>query len=189
MLFDNPTLISLIGNFQCSNKYLKTFSNINKWINVCKNSVKTNLVNYHYSQCSISTFNDRVCKFFDDLPNICPHLIYLDGPDQFSPIGNVRGVNTNHPDRLPISADILAIEYFLLPGTLIVVDGRTANARFLKNNLQRNWSYYYEDDFDQHYLELLEKHLEFTTRGNLIFVWAIIFANELRKNMVRSHNI
>tara|TARA_Y100001978_G_C23507587_1_gene343990 strand:- start:202 stop:435 length:234 start_codon:yes stop_codon:yes gene_type:complete len=77
----------------------------------------------------------------------------------------------------------------LLPGTLIVVDVRTANARFLKNNLQRNWSYYYEDNFDQHYFELLEKHLEFTTRGNLIFVWAIIFANELRKNMVRSHNI
>ena len=33
-----------------------------------------------------------------------------------------------------MAADILAIEHFLVSGTLIVVDGRTANARFLKAN-------------------------------------------------------
>jgi len=58
-----------------------------------------------------------------------------------------------------MSADVLAIEHFLLPGTLIVVDGRTANARFLKTNLQRNWSYYYSKEYDQHYFELTEKPL------------------------------
>ena len=113
--------------FQCF-----SIDNNQEWIAVCKNTAKTSLVNYHYSQCSISTFNGRICTYFEDLPNVCPDLIYLDGPDQFSPVGDVRGITTNHPDRLPMSADILAIEHFLLPGTLVVVDGRTANARFLK---------------------------------------------------------
>ena len=140
--------------FQCF-----SIDNSKKWIKVCKKTSKTTLVNYHYSRCSISTFNGRVCTYYDDLPNICPDLIYLDGPDQFSPAGDVRGINTNHPDRLPMSADILAFEHFLLPGTLIVVDGRTANARFLKTNLQRNWSYYHDEVFDQHYFELVETPL------------------------------
>jgi hypothetical protein len=39
------------------------------------------------------------------------------------------------------------------------VDGRTANARFLKNNLQRDWRYSYEQDYDQHFFELVEPPL------------------------------
>jgi hypothetical protein len=133
--------------------------NNKKWISVCKKTAKTKLVKYHYSKCTVSTFNGRICTFYDKLPNICPDLIYLDGPDQFSPIGQIRGINTRNADRLPMSADILAIEHFLLPGTLIVVDGRTANARFLKTNLQRNWSYNHSKEYDQHYFELTEKPL------------------------------
>lgn len=133
--------------------------NNKKWISVCKKNAKTKLVKYHYSKCTLSTFNSRICTYYDNLPNICPDLIYLDGPDQFSPKGNIRGINTRDPDRLPMSADILAIEHFLLPGTLIVVDGRTANARFLKTNLQRNWCYNYSKDYDQHFFELTEKPL------------------------------
>ena len=133
--------------------------NNKKWISICKKTAKTKLVKYHYSKCTVSNFNGRICTFYDKLPNICPDLIYLDGPDQFSPIGQIRGINTRNADRLPMSADILAIEHFLLPGTLIVVDGRTANARFLKTNLQRNWSYNYSKEYDQHYFELTEKPL------------------------------
>ena len=57
---------------------------------------------------------------------------------------------------IPMSADILTLEHFLLPGTLIVVDGRTANARFLKTNLQRDWDYYHSEEYDQHFFELKE---------------------------------
>ena len=81
----------------------------------------------------------------------------------------MRGINTNHPDRLPMSADILPIEHFLLRGTLIVVDGRTANARFLKTNLQRNWSYYHEEVFDQHYFELVETPLGIYNKRQIDF--------------------
>lgn len=116
-------------------------------------------VNFHFSVCRMTTFNDRACTMYDDLPNICPDLIYLDAPHQSSPLGNINGISTNYSDRMPMAADILLIEHFLVPGTLIVVDGRTANARFLKANLQRKWQYDYMPEFDQHFFELKEKPL------------------------------
>jgi hypothetical protein len=150
--------------FQCF-----SVDNNRHWILFNKKNTKTNLVKYHYSKCVTQTFNDRICTYYSNLPNICPDLIYLDGPDQFSTDGNVRGVSTHNPDRLPMSADILAIEHFLLPGTLIVVDGRAANARFLHTNFQRNWSYYYSEKYDQHFFELLEKPLGIYNRKQIDF--------------------
>ena len=127
------------------------------WIDKTKNSFSSlENIHFHFSTLEMSTFNDRVCTFFEDMPNICPDFIYIDGPDQYSVNGSIRGISTRHADRLPMSADILAFENFLLPGTLIVVDGRSANANFLKNNFQRNWEYYYSKDFDQHFFELKE---------------------------------
>ena len=160
----------VLQNLRRSNPF-QCFSvdNNKHWISFSKRSAKTNLVKYHYSKCIVSTFNERICTYYDDLPNICPDLIYLDGPDQFSPVGDVRGINTRNPDRLPMSADILAIEHFLLPGTLIVVDGRTANSRFLKANLQRNWSYCHSEKYDQHYFELLERPLGIYNKKQIDF--------------------
>jgi len=112
--------------------------------------------------------------------NELPDLIYLDGPDQFSPLGNVRGVSTNHSDRLPMSGDILAIEHFLLPGTLIVVDGRSANARFLKTNFQRDWSYFYHQEFDQHFFELLEEPLGIFNKRQIDFCLGDQFYKRMR---------
>jgi len=145
--------------------------NSKQWIETIKRSHKTKNVFFHYSSCEIGTFNDRICTFYETLPNICPDFIYLDAPDQFSVSGDIRGISTRDPDRLPMSADILALEHFLLPGTLIVVDGRTANARFLKTNFQRDWTYKYFNDYDQHFFELNEdplgpynaKQIEFST--------------------------
>jgi hypothetical protein len=107
----------------------------------------------------MGTFNGRICTYYDNLPNIRPDFIYLDGPDQFSAGGSIRGFNCNHPDRMPMAADILAFEHFLEPGTMIVVDGRTANARFLRANLQRNWDYEYIEEYDQHFFEMNEPPL------------------------------
>lgn len=133
--------------------------NSREWIDSIKQTHQFENVLLHFSNCHMSTFNDRICTFYDSLPNICPDLIYLDAPDQFSILGEVRGISTRDPDRLPMSADILAMEHFLLPGTLVVVDGRTANARFIKSNLQRNWTYKYYAEYDQHFFELNEEPL------------------------------
>lgn len=138
--------------FQCF-----SVDNNKKWLNEVKKKYHTQNIIFNYSKCEMGTFNNRICTYYNNLPNICPDFIYLDAPDQFSPTADIRGISTRHVDRLPMSADILAIEHFLLPGTLIVVDGRSANARFLMANFQRNWKYKYEASFDQHFFELLEK--------------------------------
>ncbi len=149
-------------NLRRSNPFeLHSVENNLDWIEVVKKQFPKLSKNsfIHHCPCDVSTFNGRICTFFNNIPNVCPDLIYLDGPDQFSPTGDVRGVNTNHPDRLPMAADILSIEHFLLPGTLLVVDGRTANARFLKCNLQRDWEYDYVEEYDQHFFEMQEPPL------------------------------
>ncbi len=138
--------------------------NNQKWIDNCVKEIPNefflnNLVNINFSNVITSEFVGKVCTYYESLPNVCPDLIYLDGPDQFSPIGDVRGLSTRHQDRMPMAADILTFEHFLLPGTLIIVDGRTANARFLKSNFQRTWSYYYSESWDQHFFELQEQPL------------------------------
>jgi hypothetical protein len=136
-----------------------SIDNNKNWIKHVKNKYKLHNTFIHYSKCRMGTFNGRICTYYDVLPNVCPDLIYLDGPDQHNTIGEVRGISTRSPDRLPMAADILAIEHFLLPRTLIVVDGRAGNSRFLKSNLQRNWSYSYIENYDQHFFELDEKTL------------------------------
>jgi hypothetical protein len=143
--------------------------NSKKWIDICRKSFKTQNVIYHYSKCRMGTFNDRACTYYDSVPNVSPDLIYLDAPDQHSILGDIGGISTRHKDRMPMSADILRMEHFLLPGTLIVVDGRAANARFLKSNLQRNWRYTYKVKFDQHFFELDEDPLGRLNNAQLDF--------------------
>ena len=107
----------------------------------------------------MTKFNGRVCTQYKKLPLINPDLIYLDGPDQFNVKKNVNGISTNHKDMMPMSCDILKIEHFLTPGTIIISDGRAANSRFLKCNLQINWYYFYDELNDQHLFYLNEKPL------------------------------
>ena len=143
---------------------IHSVDNYEKWINECKKNIdqiyfKEGITNIYFSNLFISEFGGRICTFYEQLPNISPDLIYLDGPDQFSAKKDIRGISTRNQDRFPMSGDILAFEHFLHPGTLIIVDGRTANARFLKCNLQRKWHYYYSSKWDQHFFELLEEPL------------------------------
>ncbi len=142
------------------------------WIKECSKIIPNEImdnktINFHLAKLNVSDFCGRVCTFYDPLPNLCPDLIYLDGPDQFSPNGDIRGLTTNHQDRMPMSGDILAFEHFLQPGTLIIIDGRTANARFLASNLQRRWAYCYSADYDQHFFELQEEPLGIYNRKML----------------------
>lgn len=116
-------------------------------------------IDISYSENKMGVFNDRVCTYFERFPNVCPDLIILDGPSQFSVTGDVRGIHTRSRDRLPMSADLLAIENFLLPGTLIIVIGQTANLRFLLNNFQRTWGATYFEEEGICTLELIEKPL------------------------------
>ena len=143
-----------------------------KWLSVTKSKLTPDLldiVEFHLSSVIMERVTGRLCTLYKDLPNCRPDLIYIDGPSQYDPINSINGISTNHEDRMPMSGDILTIEYFLEPGCIIVVDGRTANARFLRNNFQRNWHYEYIEDFDQHFFLLNEPPLGKFNREGINF--------------------
>lgn len=126
------------------------------------------------SSVDILIHDNRIASVYSKLPNISPDFIYLDGPSQFATMQEINGFSFNSKARMPMSADILRVEFFLEPGTLILVDGRTANARFLKSYLRRNWVYMHDPMGDIHYFELQEEplgpfnklKLEFCLNGN-----------------------
>ncbi len=120
---------------------------------------KKSKINLIYSQNKMTKFNDRICSEYLRLPKINPDFIYLDGPDPRTVTGKINGFNLNHLELMPMACDILKIEHFLIPGTIILVDGRTANVRFLKSNFQRNWSHIESKINDHHILYLNEKSL------------------------------
>lgn len=112
-----------------------------------------------HSSVEVLIHDNRIASVYSKLPNISPDFIYLDGPSQFATTQEINGFSFNSKARMPMSADILRVEFFLEPGTLILVDGRTANARFLKSYLRRNWIYLHDPIGDIHYFELQEEPL------------------------------
>lgn len=116
-------------------------------------------VKFNYSKCNIATFNNQICNEYSKMPLVNPDFIYLDGPDQKDIQGSFDGIDLRHNDFMPMNSDLLKIEPFLIPGTIIVTDGRGANAQFLKNNFKRKWEYYFDVNFDQHIFYLNETTL------------------------------
>ena len=112
---------------------------------------------FNFSKCRVKQNNFNYVTEFDNLPKINPDFIYLDGPDQFNIYKSKDGYNINNKDLTPMSADILKIEFFLNPGTIILIDGRGANANFLKTKFLRKWKYKYLKSLDQHIFYLNEK--------------------------------
>lgn len=111
------------------------------------------------SSVDISLHDNRITTVYSKIPNISPDFIYLDGPSQFATTQEINGFSFASKVRMPMSSDILRFEFFLEPGTLILVDGRTANARFLKSYLRRNWIYQHDPKGDIHFFELQEEPL------------------------------
>jgi|APSaa5957512535_1039671.scaffolds.fasta_scaffold03091_8 hypothetical protein len=151
-----------------------------RWAEITKKTIPNNLKNctkIHVTDCKMDLFNSRVCTTFLKIPNVCPDFIYLDGPDQYAPLGDIGGVSTNHPDRMPMVADLNRIEPFLLPGTVILVDGRSANAQFMRNNFQQDWGYFYYRDFDIHIFVNESPTLGIYNQKELDFKWIDIKKN------------
>lgn len=133
-----------------------------EFINIAKARIPLNitkLVTFHLKTSIMGTFNDRICTYYEALPLVSPDLIYVDGPNQFNVSSDICGWSTRHKDMLPMAADLLRIEHFLTPGTIVIFDGRAANARFFGSNIQRGWDYQYDVGFDQHVFKLNEAPL------------------------------
>lgn len=134
--------------------------NEKKYLNISKNRIKNYSklqsadekckFHYLYTDVEMIQYNYNIATEYKKIHNCNPDFIYLDGPDQFKVKKKINGISTNHKDMMPMSADILKIEYFLTPGTIILVDGRSANAQFMKDNFKRKWAYKHEKKYDQH---------------------------------------
>ena len=83
-----------------------------------------------------------VCHIYENLPNFTPDLVYLDGPDDNQVVGNQNGFEFGDRFTTPMAADLIRIEPYFWPETRIIVDGRSANSRFLKSNFVRNWEFF-----------------------------------------------
>ena len=98
----------------------------------------------------MTLFENRFATEYLNLPLCNPDFIYLDGPDQFNIKNKINNFNIGHKDMMPMVCDILKIEYFLTPGTIILSDGRSANCKFLLDHFKRNWIHKHDLTNDQH---------------------------------------
>ena len=148
-------------------KMFKIFSvdTSKKWIKNTSNQVPKHLkkyISFNHSKVKTILYNGEVCHIYEKIPDINPEFIYLDGPHPLDPTGQVNNISFKCKERTPISADICFLESTLLPGTNILVDGRTNNVRFLTRNLKRKYKIKWDRHGDVTYLKLAEKRL-----GNL----------------------
>jgi len=117
-------------------------------------------VSISYSEVKIGTFNGQLCHHYSDLPNIIADFIYLDGPHPKQVKGDINGLNFSEcSERTIMAGDLLLMEPTFLPGTFILVDGRTNNARFLNNNFKRNYKMIHDKQNDFSSFELIENTL------------------------------
>ena len=153
---NNPFELFVIEN---EKKYLNVTKNriqkFNKYLKI-KDPIR---IKYFLSDVEMTTFNDKICTQYKKLPLCNPDFIYLDGPDQFNVKSHINGISTRHKDMMPMVSDILKFEYFYTPGTIIVCDGRAANAKFLKDHLKRKWKYINDQKNDQHIFWLADPSL------------------------------
>ena len=88
--------------------------------NFYKKNHKKN-INFQFSDCNLSTYNGKFCIEYEKIPTCNPDFIYIDGPDIFNIKGKINNFSFGHQDIMPIICDILKIEYFLIPGTIILL--------------------------------------------------------------------
>jgi hypothetical protein len=154
---------SAMLNYRRNNPFeCHTLDESKKYLGIAKARIPKELqknITFHQSNVSMVLWNGKIATEYEKLPLVNPDFIYIDAPSQYNVNGNINGWSTEHNDMMPMMSDILKIEHFLTPKTIIVVDGRAANARFIKCNLQRNWEYKYCQNRDQHFFVLEEEPL------------------------------
>ena len=138
------------------------------WVEETENMIPSHLtpyINIVHSGVEICEDKFQVFSRFKRLPDIVPDFIYLDGPHPKDVHGSIQGLSFKCDERTIVAGDILYYESTLIPGTIIRVDGRVNNVRFLLSNLRRYWLDYHTGDVTTLYLQ--EKRL-----GNIdTFYW------------------
>jgi hypothetical protein len=115
--------------------------------------------NFHHSEVQMCYFKNMYATEYKNHFLFNPDFIYIDGPHQFSTKGKICNFTVNHKELMPMMCDVLKFEHFICPGTICIIDGRSANASFMKLNFQRNWCHSYNKTNEQHFFYLNEKSL------------------------------
>lgn len=130
-------------------------------------AVALSVVRPHLAAPRLVEIHGVFVSVFADLPYFSPDLIYLDGPDPDQVAGTIDGFSAARGEHgMPMSGDILRIEPYLWPGTVIVTDGRSANARMLETALQRQWQCLHDPFGDRTIFRLAEPHLGHVSRSH-----------------------
>ena len=141
-----------------------------KIIRSCKKNGLSNYVTVKFIEAEQTYFNGMICGKYKKIPPVCPDLIYIDGPMPMSYKNSKKQyLDMNNRDITNITCDLLIIESVLLPGTIVIFDGGTNNARFNIRNLQRNWLSHQCIDNDYTILILDEPHLGIHHKNQLFF--------------------
>ena len=116
-------------------------------------------------------FRGMVAGRYHRVPSICPDLIYIDGPSPYSYQElDEEYLSFRSPDITNITTDLLKLEPCLLPGTVVIFDGMTNNARFNYRHLSRNWLRHEDTEMDITVLMLNELPLGIHHRNQLNFI-------------------
>ena len=115
-----------------------------KWIDNTRKKMPEHLrkyVEFIQGKAVVTEHNGQLCHAFEELPDISPDFIYLDGPGGDDVHGQYKGLGfkSDPYKRTVISSDVLLYESSITKGSrfLMIVDGRYNNVQFLKRNLKR----------------------------------------------------
>ena len=150
-------------------KYLKISKDrIVNFYNKNKNTIK---VNFFLSEIEMTTFDGKIVNQYKKLPTCNPDFIYIDGPSTDNINSKIRNFNNKNKSLPVMMSDVLQLEPYYNPGTIIVCDGRLHNAKFLKNNFQRNWQFNFLPKNDVSVFYLNDKPLSARNISQLNFYY------------------
>ena len=141
---------------------------VERFHNIYKHLPIYDLIKLSHSECIVGEHNGQICHFYVDIPNVVTDFIYLDGPGIGDVKGSINGISFDSCiERTVMSGDLLKMESTFLPGTFVLIDGRTNNARFLQNNFKRNYQIQFDEVYDITTFELLEPPLGKINRNQI----------------------
>jgi hypothetical protein len=96
---------------------------------------------------------------FSNVPAFMADLIYVDAPDPEQVQGRAHGFTFQELHSLPMVGNLIELEYQFWPGTEIIFDGRTSNARMIRDSFRRNWNFLFDPYGDRTTMRLDESSL------------------------------
>lgn len=133
-----------------------------KYLQITEKKTKTlqKYVKYYYTGAIQTQYNNNICGRYKTIPSVSANLIYIDGPSPYSyKEKNFNYIDLGSPEITNITCDLLLMEPYLLPGTVVIFDGLTNNAYFNIQRLKRNWLWKHNLKFDYTIMALTDKPL------------------------------